>query len=73
MFAEKAFELIKEHERNPDNLTPFNVNKNIALCLVCLSVVSNMIFFSARMRLCVKFSRKSRQSTSRTIRMRKFI
>lgn len=27
MFAEQAFELIKELERNPENLPPFNVRK----------------------------------------------
>lgn len=29
MFGEKAFELIKELERNPDNVTPFNVSRNL--------------------------------------------
>lgn len=29
MFAEQAFELIKELERNSENLPPFNVSKPI--------------------------------------------
>lgn len=28
MFGEKAFELIKELDRSPDNLPPFNVRVN---------------------------------------------
>lgn len=35
MFGEKAYELIKELDRNSDNITPFNVKKNI-LFFVCI-------------------------------------
>lgn len=40
MFGEKAFELIKELDRNPDNVTPFNVR---LLCLFFHRLVSLFI------------------------------
>lgn len=42
MFGEKAFELIKELDRNPDNVTPFNVR---LLCLFFHRLVSLFIWF----------------------------
>lgn len=38
MFGEKAFELIKELDRNPDNITPFNVRLFRVTVFVPLSI-----------------------------------
>lgn len=41
MFGEKAFELIKELDRNPDNLPPFNVSTqtHVAIAIFTLLVI----------------------------------
>lgn len=42
MFAEQAFELIKELERNPENLPPFNVRNSLNIfVLSCILPVSH--------------------------------
>lgn len=58
MFGEKAFELIKELDRNPDNLPPFNVSTqtHVAIAIFTLLVNGSLIVLCAilRMKLCVK-------------------
>lgn len=41
MFGEKAFELIKELDRNPDNITPFNVR---VICFFVYDVIFQYLF-----------------------------
>lgn len=39
MFGEQAFELIKELDRSPDNIPPFNVNKSISIFCFIIHLV----------------------------------
>lgn len=70
MFAEKAFELIKELERNPDNLPAFNVSIAVSFQSKSLEIMCNSNI--SRMRWCAKSWTKSMPFSIKTATMREY-
>lgn len=52
MFGEKAFELIKELDRNHDNIPPFNVSTDWKTPLLPLKIT--IFFFNFLLNLCLQ-------------------
>lgn len=68
MFADKAFELIKELERSSQTIPPFDVSKSVYIIFIIFEQCSNMHY---RMMEYVKYWRKSKQFLKRTVHKRK--